>query len=341
MMADGGRTVEWSGIDLSVVIVNYKTRQLLDDCLASVFRSDLSSGTAEATGAPPHPQASRDFRFEVIVVDNCSGDGSIEMVHSRYPQVRLLEMGQNVGFARACNEGIKVSSGRYIMLLNSDTVVHPYALRSLIMFLDVHHEWAAVGPLLRNRDGTVQASCFAFPSVRDVVFESLWLMQLFPHSAFFNHLGLGGFDHTTTREVDWVSGACLTVRRSVIERVGLLDEEYFMYGEELDWCYRMKHNGLRIVFFPGAEVIHYGRSSSSSMRSRTGRVAMTGRLRYFRKYHGVAAVTAVRFMTIIGMTVRLLAAPIWYALRPESACASLRWYWGMFIAALTAPVSAS
>jgi len=313
-------------VDLSIVIVSYNTRDLLDACLGSVLQ-DMGEEVQEAQDTPP--------RLEVIVVDNGSSDGSVEMVRSSYPHVRLLEMGRNTGFARGSNEGIRVSTGRYIMLLNSDTVVQRHALSHIITFLDEHPEWAAAGPRLLNRDGTVQLSCFAFPTVWDIICESLWLMQIFPHFAVFNHLGLGGFDHATTREVDWVSGACLVVRRSVVERVGLLDEGYFMYGEELDWCRRIKQAGLRIVFFPGAEVVHYGRSSSESMRVRIGRLAMSGRLCYFEKYHGARAVCAVRVMTVVGLLLRLLAAPLWCLLRPKSAHSNLRWYWGMFAAVLT------
>jgi hypothetical protein len=185
-----------------------------------------------------------------------------------------------------------------------------------------------------NPDGSIQASCFAFTTVRDILFESLGLTALFPHSPLFNRRGLGGFDRQTEREVDWVSGACLMVRRAVLEPVGLLDEGFFMYGEELDWCRRMKQAGRRVVFFPGARVVHVGRSSSRHARGELAPRALAGRLRYMRKYHDERAVLAVRALTVVGMILRLAALPVRTLFGRSNGRADLDWYVGLLRAAI-------
>jgi hypothetical protein len=312
-------------LDLSVIVVSYNTRDLLDSCLAST--------EPETRGLKPAALST-----EIIVVDNGSTDGSIDMVRAYYPRVHLIEMGENTGFARATNAGIRASMGRYLMLLNSDTVILDRALADMVSFMDAHPDLAAAGPLLLNTDGTIQTSCFAFTTVGDMLFESLGLTALFPNSPLFNRRGLGGFDRRSVREVDWVSGACLVVRRSATDSVGLLDEGFFMYGEELDWCYRMKQAGLRVAFFPAARVVHHGRASSARARGVLAPRALAGRLRYFRKHHGPGSVAAVRALMAIGMSLRLFALPLKALLRRGDLRADLDWYWGMLKACLTAHV---
>ena len=307
-------------VDLSVVIVSYNTRDILDACLASLAQPDSASRR-------PDP--------ELIVVDNASSDGSVAMVRSCYRRVRVIEMGENAGFARASNQGLRASSGRFVLLLNSDTVVHGGAQANMVSFMDEHPEFAAAGPLLLNSDGSVQTSCFAFTTVRDILFESLGLTALFPYSPVFNRRGMGGFDRTTVRAVDWVSGACLMARRRVIEQVGLLDEGFFMYGEELDWCYRMRQAGLRVAFFPGARVIHYGRGSSARTRGDIAPRALAGRLRYFRKHHGPGAALAVRLLTIVGAALRLLTLPLLAVVRRGDLRADFDWNVGLLRGAMS------
>ncbi len=254
-------------MDLSVILLSYNTREFTEGALRTVLEAAVG------------------LAVEVFVVDNGSRDGSAAMVRARYPQARVLEMHDNVGFARASNAGIVESTGRYVVLLNSDTVLHDGALQRLAAFLDEHSEFAAAGPLLLNPDGSVQESCFSFTTVRDILFEQAGLTALFPRSGVFNRRGLGDFDRTTARAVDWVSGACLMVRRSALDRVGLLDHAFFMYGEELDWCYRMRQAGMRVAFYPGARVTHVGRASSMHAPGELAPRAVAGRLRYFCKHH--------------------------------------------------------
>ena len=292
--------------------MSYNTRDLLDACLASIDERAA----------------------EIIVVDNGSNDGSVELVRTRHAHCRIVEMGENSGFARASNSGMRLAGGRYVLLLNSDTVVLEHAVSAMAAFLDAHPQFAALGPRLLNGDGTPQTSCFAFTTVRDILFEQLGLTALFPGSSFFNRRGLGGFDRASVRAVDWVSGACLMARRAVLERVGLLDEGFFMYGEELDWCVRMKRAGMQVAFYPGARVVHYGRASSSRRRGELAPRALAGRLRYFGKYYGPRAVLAVRLLTVAGMSLRLLLSPLLALLRPATARAYRQWCWGLLLAAI-------
>lgn len=312
-------------MDLSIVVVSHNTRDLLDACLTALAQNSAA------------------ISCEVIVVDNASADGSPAMVRGRHPYVRVIEMGINAGFARGSNAGMRAAGGRYILLLNSDTLVLDQAPSQMLSFMEDHAEWAALGPLLLNTDGSIQPSCFAFTTVRDVLFESLGLTALFPASRLFNRRGLGGFDRRRVRQVDWVSGACLLVRRPVIEQIGLLDESFFMYGEELDWCYRMKQSGMPVAFFPGARVVHHGRASSIGARGLLAPRALAGRLRYFSKHHGPGAVLAVRACTVVGMALRLLALPLTQLLtmlplrtqrRRGRTGDLLQWYWGMLRAAV-------
>ncbi len=298
--------------DVSVVIVGYNTRDLLDACLVSI----------------DEPSA------EIIVVDNGSSDGTVDLVRAHHVRCQLVEMGENTGFARASNTGMRLARGRYVLLLNSDTVVLEHAVSGMALFLDSHPQFAAVGPLLLNGDGTIQTSCFAFTTVRDVLFEQLGLTALFSRSSFFNRRGLGGFDRAGVRAVDWVSGACLMARRDVLERVGLLDEGFFMYGEELDWCVRMKQAALQVAFYPGARVMHYGRASSSRRRGELAPQALAGRLRYFARHHGPRAVLAVRLLTVAGMSLRLLTMPLRALFRPRTARPYFEWCWGLLWAAI-------
>lgn len=317
-----GNAVEAQGNGISVVVVSFNTRALLDACLESLAAHDVSGD-----------------ELDVIVVDNGSQDGSAELVRDAYPRARLLQMGGNAGFARASNAGIRASRGRYIVLLNSDTVVHNRALHELAAFLEQHTEYAAAGPLLLNPDGSMQTSCFSFTTVLDILFEQAGLTAIFPHSGVFNRRGLGDFDRSTVRAVDWVSGACLMVRRSVLATVGLLDEGFFMYGEELDWCYRMRQHGLRTAFYPHARVVHVGRASSLHAPGELAPRAVAGRLRYFQKHHGAGAVLAVRVLMALGMASRIALLPLRALWRGRRMGPELSWYCGLLRGAL-APTAA-
>ena len=279
-------------IDLSVAIPSWNTREFLDQCLRSVY------------------ETAKGFSFEVIVVDNASSDGSPEMVASKYPHVKLVRNRTNLGFAAACNIGFKHSTGRYFLILNSDTIVLPNAFAYLIQFMDEHPEAGAAGCRLLNRDGTLQRSCSKFPSVLTELFDALYLSKLFPNSRIFGGYSMYYWDFDQIREVDFAGGSCLIVRRETIEEVGLLDEGFFMYTEEADWCYRMWQHGWKVYYYPYAQVIHLGGESSRQFGKDILLHLYASRNRFIRKHHGVVAAVLHRTVVMVGALCRLLVFSI-------------------------------
>jgi GT2 family glycosyltransferase len=237
-------------VDLSVCIVNWNTRDDLARCLASL----------------QHGQG--DLEYEVWVVDNGSTDGSVERVQTQFPTVHLLRNAANVGFSAANNQALRACRGRYALLLNPDTLVHDGALGRLVGFLDRHPEAGVVGVKLLNPDGSVQYSCRTFPTLGAVLFRGTPFGRLFPRNRSTRDYLMQDWQHEEVRTVDWVSGAGLAVRRSVWEQVGLLDERFFMYCEDMDFCQRVHQAGWRVYYFPGAVVTHViGRSSDQNLRA--------------------------------------------------------------------------
>jgi GT2 family glycosyltransferase len=235
---------------LAIVIVNYNTARLLCDCLDSLF------------SAPPG------VRTTIWVIDNNSSDGSAELVAARYPQVRLIASKQNGGYAYANNLALRpILAARhddYVLLLNADTVVPPGALDGLVGYLEAHPAVGVVGPKLLLTDGSLDLACRrSFPTPAVSFYRMVGLARLFPKSKRFGRYNLTYLDPHVEAEVDAVVGACMLLRASVIREAGLLDEQFFMYGEDLDWAYRIKQYGWRIVYFPGVTVWHHKRASSS------------------------------------------------------------------------------
>lgn len=275
--------------DLSIALVNWNTRDLLDQCLASIYESADGAG------------------YEVIVVDNASGDHSAETVAQKYPDVRLIRNRVNLGFAAGCNIAFKHSTGRYFLLLNTDTLVLDGALGAMVAFMDDHPDAGAVGCKLLNPDGTLQRSCSRFPSLITELFDALYLSKLFPRSRLFGCYSMSywGFDETS--EVDFAGGSCLMVRRDAVEEVGLLDEGYFMYTEEADWCYRLWQRGWRVYYFPDAQVIHLGGQSAGKLGSDILLHLYMSRHRFVEKHRGSAAAATLRAIIALGALCRLAA----------------------------------
>jgi N-acetylglucosaminyl-diphospho-decaprenol L-rhamnosyltransferase len=240
-------------IDLAIVIVNWNTSTLLQDCLASVF----------ANAGPS---------FEVCVVDNASNDGSAEMVAAVFPQVRLIRNSRNNGFSKASNAGLRSfgfgtvgsagAAARYALLLNPDTAVPPDAFSRLLQFLDSRPEVGAAGPRLVLQDGTLDPACRrAFPTPALSFYRFSGLSKLFPKSRRFGRYNLSFCDPDELTEVDSVNGAFMIVRGSVVEKVGLLDEEFFFGGEDLDWAYRIKAANWKVYYYPQVCVRHVKRAA--------------------------------------------------------------------------------
>ncbi len=274
-------------IDLSIIIVSWNVRDLLRRCLQSI---------AAGQG---------DLRLDVIVVDSGSVDGSPQMVAQEFPQVHLIACQENVGFPKGNNIGLVQAAGRYIMLLNPDTEVVGAALPRLVSFLDNHPDVGVVGPQLLYGDGRVQSSRRRFPTLATAFLESTWLQPYAPSHVLRRYYALDLPD-AATADVDWVVGAALMTRQEVVAQVGEMDEGYFMYSEELDWCRRMKAAGWRVVYLPASQIIHHeGKSSEQAVTARHIHFHRA-RLRYFRKFHGVVPAFCLRLFLLASYAYQLL-----------------------------------
>lgn len=231
-------------LKLSVCIVSWNTRLHLRRALESVFAREGETN------------------FEVIVVDNASNDGSPEMVRRDFPAVHVIANHCNRGFAAANNEALREARGHYCLLLNSDTSVHPRAFAEVVRFMDAHAEAGAVGLRVLNLDGSLQYSCRRFPRLITGLFRKVPLGRLLPDNRWNREYLMSDWGHETVREVDWVSGAAMCMRQEALAQVGLLDEGYYMYCEDVDWCYRARRAGWSIYYLPQAVVTHaIGRST--------------------------------------------------------------------------------
>nr|WP_154894976.1 glycosyltransferase family 2 protein [Paenibacillus xylanexedens] len=231
--------------DVSIIIVNYNTRQLTLDCLASVYKSITS------------------YQYELIVVDNASHDGTVEAIRDAYPEVRLIANRDNTGFAVANNQGMEIAKGRYILLLNSDTVVQKDTLDIMIGFMDSHPELGASGCKVILPDGSLDKACKrGFPTPSASFYYAFGISRMFPDRPQFNQYQLGHLSPDDEYPVDCLVGAFMLVRRETIDQVGGLDETFFMYGEDIDWCYRIKEAGWGIYYYPRTYIVHYKGASA-------------------------------------------------------------------------------
>ncbi len=275
-------------IDLSIVIISWNTRELLEQCLASIYT---------------HPPS---IPFETIVVDNGSRDGSAQAVRQNFPQARLIQNAENVGFARANNQAIEVCQGGLVLLLNPDTRVLPGALDAMIRFMDEHAQAGAIGSRVLNPDGTLQLSCYPAPTLSRELWRLLHLNRLRPYGAY----DMAGWDVQHSREVDAVLGASLMVRRSVLDQVGALDPHYFFTGEEIDLCHRIRSAGWSIHWVPQAEIIHYGGQSSRQVAEQAFLHLYQGKVLYFRKRHGWLTAQLYKLVVAAATLPRLLLSPL-------------------------------
>jgi N-acetylglucosaminyl-diphospho-decaprenol L-rhamnosyltransferase len=264
--------------DASVVIVTWNALPWLEQCLDSVRGHDT------------------------VVVDNGSTDGTVELVRERYPDVRLVEQ-ENRGMGGGNNTGMRSSDGRYFFLLNPDAWVVDGGLERLVEFADAHPEAAVVGPRLLNTDGTLQRSVRGEPTLWRLATEYWFIRKLAPRSRLLNPLYAGGFAHDEVREADWLYGPALLVRREAADAVGLFDEDFFMFSEETDWLTRFRRAGWKVLFFPGAEVVHVGGASHG------GRMYvenLRGHLRFIDKHRGPREAERVRRMLLWSLRLRAL-----------------------------------
>jgi hypothetical protein len=248
--------------------------------------------------------------MEVIVVDNASTDGTVEAIKQSFPEVILLENRTNRGFATANNQGIRIARGRYVLLLNSDTEVLDNAISKTVGFADNHPEAAVVGCRVLNPDRTLQPTCFMFPSALNLFLAATYLYKVFPKSALFGRERMSWWDRNDMREVDVVTGCFMLVRMEAIEQVGLLDEGFFMYGEETDWCYRFKHSGWTVVFAPVGQIIHIGGSSTSKVANKMNLQLKAGILQFIGKHSSRQHYTIACVLMGLFFAIRI---PFWFA----------------------------
>jgi GT2 family glycosyltransferase len=263
-------------VDLSIVIVAWNVRDLVLDCLASIREAKLG------------------ISYEVIVVDNGSADGTVETVRAKYPDTRVLALPKNIGFGAGNNRGLEIMRGRHAVLLNSDTIVLPGGLEACVAFLDAQPEVGVVGPQLLNPDRSKQNCIHNSPTlVSELVGQSL-LRRLFPRRYPSKRI-----EYRAPLEVEAVLGACLFVRREVIAQVGLIDEDYFFFLEETDWCHRIRAAGWKVYHLPDAFVVHlYGESTKKKVPLRTRIEYYRSRDTFFRKNRGPGAYRALRAIVI-------------------------------------------
>jgi len=293
-------------MDLSIVIVNWNTKELLANCLESVVgdQSSVGSGRWPVNGLEVNLRSGgRVLTTEILVVDNASTDGSPAMVRRRFPQVQLIENLENVGFARANNQAIRRSRGRYVLLLNSDTELHPGALEQMLEYMEDHPWVGACGPQLRNADGTHQISCQPMLTP----WREFWRLTFLERIKRRASYDFSQRDFRSPRQVEVLKGACLLVRRAALDQVGLLDEQYFMYTEEVDLCYRLRQAGWQLFWLPQARVTHYGEGSTRQVAEAMYLQLYRSKIQFYRKVGGARQARLFKLLVTLAYLPRWLA----------------------------------
>jgi hypothetical protein len=280
-------------LDLAIIVVNWNTKDLLARCLRCV------------------EDTVKKVSYQTIVVDNASGDGSPEMVRRDFPTVRLIANKENVGFAKANNQALNVEA-RYILLLNSDAFVHEHTIDHMVAFMDQHPEAGMAGCKLLYGDGRLQASCATYPTLASELFIALGLDKLFPKSKLFGRYLMTDWDYNDTREVEVIMGAFMLARAEAIRQVGPLDEAFFMYSEEVDWCYRFQQQGWKIYFCHAVEATHLWGGSSQQVRVETLLRLYRSRVLFFRKHYGGLTASLLKFILTVNCLIRIGPGALYY-----------------------------
>jgi N-acetylglucosaminyl-diphospho-decaprenol L-rhamnosyltransferase len=278
--------------DLAIVIVNFKARDLLRDCLRSI-------------------QASQGVRPEIYVVDNASADGSVAMIREEFPRIHLLALPDNIGYGAANNVGLRAALDeeggppRYLLLLNPDTVLPPAALAQSIAFLNERPDAGAVGPKLVRQDGSLDKACRrGFPTPAVALYHFLFLDQLFPRSPRFARYNVTYLDPGEQAEVDSLVGAFMLIRREALDQTGLFDESFFMYGEDLDLCFRIRHHGWQIWYDPRVTVLHYKGASSKQNSSKANYEFYRSMLLFHRKHFASSTFFLVNWLIVAAIVAK-------------------------------------
>jgi len=289
---------------VSVVIVSWNTCQLTLDCVRSLESSRNSLST------------------EIIVVDNASSDGTVEQLRRQFPHVNVIENRENLGFARGNNVGLKICTGKYVALINSDVVVPQGCLEKMLSFMEENARIGMLGPKMILRDGSIGKSVYASPTVWNWFCNGLGLSSLFKHSKLFANFELADFDYNKTQDVDMLTGWFWLVRSTALQEVGVLDDQFFMYGEDIDWPSRFRKAGWRVTYCSEAEAIHYCGASSDRAPTRFYVEMNRANLQYFRKHHGPLGVLGFWLAMWIQQLVRVLGYCFVYLFRQKQRAAA-------------------
>jgi len=283
-------------VDLSVCIVNWNAIKYLPISLDSIM--------ACSTG----------INYEIIIHDNASSDGSVALLESDYPMVRVLANNNNVGFAAGNNIASKAANGRYILYLNPDTELRTNAFEGMVRFMDQNPEYGAIGCKLENGDGTIQYTCArTFPTPFNQFCYLAMINRLFPRSKLLSSVELEYWDHNNSRDIDCISGACLLVRKEVNDCIGGFDENIFMYGEDVDICYRIRDLGYKIYYLATERIVHYGGKSSGQIQLNHFSTILQRFSNYYflKKTYGIVRATNYRIAVGIGSLIRIILVSIY------------------------------
>ena len=269
---------------ISIIILSYNTRQLLDDCLEHIYRN------------------TNDLNIEIIVVDNNSSDDSVLMVKEKYPEVRLIENKYNVGFAKGNNQGFQLCKGEYVLLLNSDALITPGSIKSLLNLIETRPKAGIVGARLINLDGTFQASHTPFPTLWQELLILSTLGRKIYHSSFPSK---GPEIERGSQIVDYVEGACMLIRRQAYIDTGGLDETFFMYSEDVEICYKAKEKGWEVWYEPVSAIIHLGGASSKTRKPRREADLYCSRVYFFRSHYGNNQARLLKIMILLFLVFKI------------------------------------
>lgn len=295
MVLDRYKTGKKNKMKLSICIVIWNTKDLIKKCLLSIYK---------------HPPK---CEFEVFVADNNSPDGTADMIEKEFPQVALIRNRENLGFATANNQEFALAEGRYLLVLNPDTEVFEGSIDKLIDFLDKNKDAGVVAPKLLNSDGSLQRSCMGFPTLEAMAMRQLFIEALIPSNPFSKKYLMSDFKHDITTEVDQPMGACLLIRKEIIDKIGPFDSGYYMFFDEVDLCFRIKKSGWKIFFTPGSSVMHHGGTAVKKWSPfRLSRIWTSSRNHYFKKHYGNLALLALYCIDLLKTLIILLVVYVVY-----------------------------
>ncbi|MCK4518552.1 MAG: glycosyltransferase family 2 protein [Candidatus Omnitrophica bacterium] len=271
---------------VSIIIVNYNGKDLTLNCLRSIY------------------EKLKGVEYEVILVDNASSDDSVEVIEKSYPQVSIIKNDDNLGFSKANNQGIKIAKRDYVLLLNNDTLLQGGNFNEFIPYMEANRDVGILGCRINNPDGSLQVSCYKFPSMWEMFTHYTFLTRLFPDSKLFGDYR--NWSHTEIKEVDFVIGAFFLIKRAVIKEVGLLDEDFFLNAEESEYCLRAKKAGYKTVFHPGYEIIHIGGATKKGMKKRDIISHIRGTNLLIKKHHGWVYFVTYKLLSFLLSLVRFI-----------------------------------